>query len=161
MKSLLGVTGSISLLLMTWLLTSPDISSHDIAYVEYVGPGRTWGRILGTCFISMWRNDIKCKCMFMFPLQNLARKELIYFIMTDWQHVKGVLFSWLSNTVCYSHTVLRRVRRGSVNHPRLTKLAELKTNDPNPRQPNNGNCSIRCTHWVWFHVWSVSYRVDK
>ena len=24
----------------------------------------------------MWRNDTKCKCMFMFPLKNLARKEL-------------------------------------------------------------------------------------
>ena len=46
-------------------------------YVEYVGPGLTWGRILSTCIISMWSNNIKCKYMFMFPLQNLARKELI------------------------------------------------------------------------------------
>ena len=51
--------------------------SHDIDYVEYVRPGLTWGRILSTCFISMWSNDIKCKYMFMFPLQNLARKGLI------------------------------------------------------------------------------------
>ena len=26
--------------------------------------------------MSVWRNDIKCKYMFMFPLNNLARKEL-------------------------------------------------------------------------------------
>ena len=51
-----------------------DISSHDIDYVKYVGPGLTWGRILSTCVISMWSNDIKCKYMFMFRLENLARK---------------------------------------------------------------------------------------
>ena len=27
--------------------------------------------------MSVWRNDIKCKYMFMFPLKNLARKGLI------------------------------------------------------------------------------------
>ena len=56
-------------------MAADDISSHDIDYVEYVGPGLTWGRILSTCVISMWSNDIKCKYMFMFPLNNLARKE--------------------------------------------------------------------------------------
>ena len=59
-------------------LRRQDISSHDIDYVEYVGHGLTWERILGTCVISMWSNDIKRKYMFMFPLQNLARKELIF-----------------------------------------------------------------------------------
>ena len=59
-------------------LRRQDISSHDIDYVEYVGPGLTWWRILSTCVISMWSNDIKCKYMFMFPLQNLARIELRY-----------------------------------------------------------------------------------
>ena len=48
----------------------------NIDYVEYVGPGHTWGRILCTCVISMWSNDIKCKYMFLFPLKNLARKGL-------------------------------------------------------------------------------------
>ena len=28
----------------------------------------------------MWSNDIECKYMFMFPLQNLAHKELNVFI---------------------------------------------------------------------------------
>ena len=55
---------------------SQGISSHGIDYVEYVGPGLTWGRILSTCVISMWSNDIKCKYMLMFPLQNLAHEEL-------------------------------------------------------------------------------------
>ena len=59
--------------LQTWRMTlekcpgslpRQDISSHDIDYVEYVGPGLTWGRILSTCIISMWSNDIKCKYMF-------------------------------------------------------------------------------------------------
>ena len=58
-------------------LRRQDISSHDIDYVEYVGPGLIWGRILSTCVTSMWSNDIKYKYMFMFPQQNLARKELI------------------------------------------------------------------------------------
>ena len=56
-------------------LRRQDISSHDIDYVEYVGPGLTWEWILSSCVISMWSNDIKCKYMFMFPLNNLARKE--------------------------------------------------------------------------------------
>ena len=59
-----------------WCLGSlrrQDISSHDI---NYVGSGLTWGRILSTCAILMWSNDIKCKYMFMFPLKNLARKGL-------------------------------------------------------------------------------------
>ena len=58
-------------------LRRQDISSHDIDYVEYASPGLTGRRILITCIISMWSNDIKCKYMFMFSLQNLARKELI------------------------------------------------------------------------------------
>ena len=73
-----GLTRSIS-------LRRQNISSHDIDYVEYVGSCLTWGRILSTCVISMWSNDIKCKYMFMFPLKKLARKGLTwlnhYFIM--------------------------------------------------------------------------------
>ena len=53
-----------------------DISSHDIDYVEYVGPGLTRGRILNTCAISTWSNDIKGKYMLMLPLRNLTCKGL-------------------------------------------------------------------------------------
>ena len=92
------------------ILCRQDISSHDIDFVEYIGPGvrccfwlsdkfkhdlwrlksklklsqkqhitpgLTWGRILSTCVISMWNNDIKCKYMCVIPLIKLARKELI------------------------------------------------------------------------------------
>ena len=69
-----GLTRSISWLPMPW--SRQDISSHDIDYIEYVGPSLTWGRILYTCVISMWSNNTKCKYMFMFPLKNLAHKEL-------------------------------------------------------------------------------------
>ena len=58
---------------ISWL----DISSHDIDFVEYVGHGPTWGRIYNTYVISMWSNNTKCKYMFMFPLQNVARKEFM------------------------------------------------------------------------------------
>ena len=57
-------------------LCHPDISSHDIDYIEYVGPSLTWGWISSTCVKSMWRNDIKCKYMLLFPHKKLARKGL-------------------------------------------------------------------------------------
>ena len=60
--------------------------SHDIDYVEYVGPGVTWERILSTCVISKWSNDMKCKCMFMFPLQNLVRDSITIKIVRSGQH---------------------------------------------------------------------------
>ena len=47
-----------------------DINNNAIDCVEYVGLGLTWGRILSTCVISMWSNDIKCKYMFIFPLKK-------------------------------------------------------------------------------------------
>ena len=55
--SYLGLTRSVS-------LRRQDISSHDIDYIEYVGRYLIWGRILSTCVISMWRNDIKYKYMY-------------------------------------------------------------------------------------------------
>ena len=59
-------------------LRRQDISGHVIDYVEYVVYCLIYcGRISTTCVVWMWRNDIKCKYMFMFPLKNLARKGLI------------------------------------------------------------------------------------
>ena len=63
--------------LAPYVVRRQDISSHDIDFREYVGPYLIWGRILSTCVISMWRNSIKCKYMFMFTLKNLARKGLM------------------------------------------------------------------------------------
>ena len=48
-----------SYLRLTSSLRRQDISSHVMTL--------TWGRILSTCVISVWSNDIKCKYMFMFP----------------------------------------------------------------------------------------------
>ena len=78
--SYLGLARSISWCWCPGFLRRQDISSHDI---EYYWPYRVcrsyliWGIILSTCVISMWRNDIKCKYMFMFTLKNLACKGLI------------------------------------------------------------------------------------
>ena len=74
--SYLRLTRSISWLLMPWLLTSPGHQQPRYwLYRIYVGPSLTWGRILSVK--SMWRNDIKCKYMFMIPLKNLAHKGLM------------------------------------------------------------------------------------
>ena len=75
-----------------------DISSHDIDYVEYVGAGVTWGRILSTCVLSMWSNDIKCKYIFMFSLKKLAHKELIY-LMTNSASCSNDNATWMINTL--------------------------------------------------------------
>ena len=66
-RSYLGLTRSMSWLLMPWLLTSPW--HQQPWYIEYVGPfltwvvgpSLTWVRILSICVKSVWRNDIKCK----------------------------------------------------------------------------------------------------
>ena len=49
-----------------------DISSHDIDFVEYVGPSLTWGRILSTRVISKWSNDIERKYMFYVPFEKFS-----------------------------------------------------------------------------------------
>ena len=70
----LGLTRSISWLLMPWLLTSPG-HQQPWYWLWRICPGFTWGMILSTCVIWRWSNDMKCKYMFMFPLQNVACKE--------------------------------------------------------------------------------------
>ena len=75
--SYLGLTRSISWLLMPWLLTSPG---HQQPWYLLCRICKSWSysrKDLSTCVISMWSNEIKCKYMFMFPLNNLTRKGLI------------------------------------------------------------------------------------
>ena len=67
-------------------LRCQDISSHDIDYIEYVGP-RIRGSVLSTCVKSMWSNDINCKYMFMFPLKNLALKGLTLLKISRLLHI--------------------------------------------------------------------------
>ena len=71
-------------------LRRQDISTHDIDYVELVRFCLTWARISTTCVMSMWRNGIKHKYIFLFPLKNLACKGLMlwlqYFVVVRcWQ----------------------------------------------------------------------------
>ena len=63
-------------------LCCQDISTNDIDYVEQASSCLTWGIISTSCVMSMWRNDIKCKYMFLFPLKKLARKGLITALWT-------------------------------------------------------------------------------
>ena len=92
----LGLTRSISWLLMPWLLTSPG---HQQPWYWLCKIGRFLsylGRISTTCVISMWRNDTKCKYMFMFTLKNLARKGLTLHVMAYSLTVGGGLFDGFS-----------------------------------------------------------------
>ena len=74
----LAALNHLLLSIAVWKITlrHQDINSHDIDYVDYVGPGLAWGMILITSVISMWSNDIKCRYMFMFCLKDLAHKGL-------------------------------------------------------------------------------------
>ena len=54
-----------------------------------VSPGLIGGRISVIFGMSVWRNDTKCKYMFMFPLKNLACKEFIFSL--TYQHWQVVL----------------------------------------------------------------------
>ena len=74
--SYLGLIRSISwpLPLMSWLLTSPR---HQQPWYWLYRICRSFSYLrkdLSTCVISTWKNDTKCKNMFMFPLKILARK---------------------------------------------------------------------------------------
>ena len=55
-------------------LCRQDISNHDIDFVEWARSCLTWGMLSTACVMSIWRNDIKCKYMLLFPLKNLAHK---------------------------------------------------------------------------------------
>ena len=59
----LGLTGSISLLMMLWLLSSPAYQQQWY-WLCRIGSSLSWGKISTTCVISMWWNDIKFKYVF-------------------------------------------------------------------------------------------------
>ena len=73
--SYLGLTRSISWLMIPWLLTSPG---HQQPWYWLCRICRSWSclRLFSTVVISIRSNDMKCKYMFIFPLKNLVRKEL-------------------------------------------------------------------------------------
>ena len=83
----------------------------------------------------MWTNDIKCKYMFIFPLQNLARKELIYY---------NVLESYLFQTI-------RRTFRGSLTVFQYVWRASI------PNWPNQKSVRMKVMHTrTHFLFWSFS-----
>ena len=78
-----GLTRSISWLLMLWFLASPG---HQEPWYWLWKIGKSWSytrKNFNIYGMSVWRNDIKYKYMLMFPLQNLARKELLYWIISN------------------------------------------------------------------------------
>ena len=90
---------------MPWLLASPG---HQQPWYWLCRISLTRGGISSTYVLLVWRNDIKCKYMFMFPLKNLARKGLTYWIdlkiiqvILHFQSYFGVGFN---NTYCLSNT---------------------------------------------------------
>ena len=89
--SYLGLTRSISWLLMP--LRRQVISSHGIDCIEYVGRSLTWGRIVTTCVISMWKNDTKCIyayiCIYVPSEKNWAHKGLILHVHFEWNPRKA------------------------------------------------------------------------
>ena len=70
------------LILVRWHLyieTAP--STHDIDHKEWVSSCLTWGRISTTCLMSMWRNEINCRYICMFPVENLVHKRLRWILV--------------------------------------------------------------------------------
>ena len=75
--SYLGLTMSISWLLMPWLLTSPG-HQHPWYWLCRIGGFLSYLRMdFKYLRVSMWRNDTKCIYIFVFPLKNLARNVLM------------------------------------------------------------------------------------
>ena len=72
------------------IMVADAISNHDIDCVNYVSPGLIRGGISIIDGMSVWwRNDIKCKYMFTFPLKNLARTDLTFWSLQEGQCVNS------------------------------------------------------------------------
>ena len=101
--SYLGLTRSISWLLMPWLLMSPG---HQQPWYWLYRICRSFSysrKCLSTCTKSMWRNDIKCKYMLMFPQKSLACKGLIFHTIL---RVHSTCIFTMSTIVCTHSTIL-------------------------------------------------------
>ena len=80
---------------MPWLLTSPGHQQPWYWLYWICRSILTWGSVLSTCVKSMWRNDMKCKYMFMLPQKNLTSKGLksSRYLVCFWQ--LQVTTNWL------------------------------------------------------------------
>ena len=69
--SYLGLTRPISWLLMPWLLMSTGHQQPSY-WLCRICRSWSWGRILSTCVISIWRKDTKCNYVFIFFLKKIS-----------------------------------------------------------------------------------------
>ena len=110
--SYLGLTSSISWLLMPWLLTSPG---HQQPWYWLCSICMSWSYMRGdlsTYVVSMWSNDIKCKYMFMFPLKKIGKRlKLLPHIprasVLSWQYSNKLsyILSICVKYECFWHTL--------------------------------------------------------
>ena len=121
---------------------------------------RSWfylRRILSTCVISMWSNDIKCKYMFMFPLKNLACKGLSYskyvgHVMENWYNFQpvgplmGCPFSDLwAEGCCYSLNALFLIihnRSAPLNYPPDKSVIQAPPSSVLPPSASNRDSTV-------------------
>ena len=108
---------------MPWRLASPG---HQQPWYWFCRIGRSLSysrRNFTTCVWLMWRNDIKCEYMFMFPLKNLARKGL-----THWGRVTHICVGKL--TIIGSDNGLSPERRQAIiwTNAGILLIGPLRTN---------------------------------
>ena len=117
--SYLGLTRSISWLLMPWLLTSPG---HQQPWYWFCRIGRSLSysrrNFNYPCVLLVWRNDIKCNYMFMFSLKNLARKGLTRHglvtpngVIKHGQHSSSVTIHYLDQYWFVANQIGRKKRK--------------------------------------------------
>ena len=81
--SYLGLTRSISWLLLSWLLTAPG-HQQPWYWLRRIGRFLSYSRKdFNYLCVSMWWNDTKYEYRFMFPLKNLARKGLMMTVLLN------------------------------------------------------------------------------
>ena len=128
-------------------LRRQDINNHNIDYVKLASPGLKRGRISTTSDISMSRHDIKCKCIFMFPLKNLAHEELRYY---DHSKILNVRWWYCCLDMCkislllpyYSHGWVTVTTNRSYHQPRWRRPKTVRPNNRGYQE----NLTVRCAH---------------
>ena len=90
--SYLALTSSISWLLMPWLLASPGHQQPWYWLCKIISPGLIRGRISIIFGMSVWRNDIKYKYVYV-SSEKVSTLRVLSFL---WNCIK---MQWLSNRV--------------------------------------------------------------
>ena len=90
--------------------------------------------------MSVWRNDIKCKYMFMFPLKKLARNELMEFCMQ-----RVYLYPWKLLPTPPHHVSASAI----IPHRSNISRHVCDTNTPVWRQISSGAAANICTGFLY------------